>query len=509
METVFYDKRDSIVYSYMNGVTPCRVNMFTPFIRSCSHLFFDILEQENIQYAVFAGSAIGLYRNALNIPWVDDFDIIILENQIPKIKQLVSVLNHYGFYWRYRRREKGGGIQVYYYPDHTRNILYGGTFQCDIFFSYFDRDKHLKNKGGWGLYHERKVKQQWVLPFKKHLFEGKHLPFFNNYLEDIKHEYGDIDQAVIHIQHKKYHLHLKKHWRLCYREFNVFVRQAKNNTRKAIGVKSHPKAHTTVFLVKNFENFFHVDFLRRVNYLAPRELVIVDLRFLKYILDLRTFLPKIKITALLEDIPSCWLLHLSLVNEILTENTGLANFLLERYPLIDFKHIKLISAIEKIHLNQLPQMDVTRMRLTPEPPQKVPDEPAPAPPKAKSPVSVSASVKSKSVSASVKSKSVKRSPPKKTPVVKSTRIVSVPSKMIIKKTLRSKPRPKPVITTGNNLLHNPYTFSSTRAQAQRLSMLPYSVRNVRHGGQVPLDRQASSDRLMHLYKQLSYAKSHR
>ena len=370
MKTVFYNEQRQLRYSFVNGVIPCRVNMFTPFIRLCSYLFFDILDNLKIQYALFAGSSIGLKRNRLNIPWVDDFDIVVLEDQLSKMDHLISALNHYGFSCRYRKNAREG-VQIYYYPDCTRNIEYGGTFQCDIFFSYFDQNRLLKNKGSWGLYHKREVKMDWVLPFKKQMFEGKMLPFFGDYLADVDHEYGDVDMAVIHIEHSKYRLHLKNHWRSCYTEFNHFVEIAKLNTKNNIQYM-RPNSKVDTWSLKNFKNYSFSDLLKKINIVNPKLLVIVDLRYLKYVLDIKNYLPHIKVSAMSNRIPNCWLLHLSLVDEIITDKRL---FLKDDYPLISFKKVTLYPPSKYLQLLRSPAIDLQGLTMTASPLKKAPERP--------------------------------------------------------------------------------------------------------------------------------------
>ncbi len=84
MNEIFNDISNNLLYSPMIGIYPSKLNLYTPFINDIAKIFFKILNNSKIEYYVFAGSAIGLLRNCQSIPWVDDYDIIIFEKDIPK-----------------------------------------------------------------------------------------------------------------------------------------------------------------------------------------------------------------------------------------------------------------------------------------------------------------------------------------------------------------------------------------------------------------------------------------
>jgi len=77
-------------------------NINVPVYRGFNHLyakiFFNILNNLNLDYYVFAGTAIGYVRNKKNIPWVDDYDIIIFKEELDKFEKIiVPKLKYYGF----------------------------------------------------------------------------------------------------------------------------------------------------------------------------------------------------------------------------------------------------------------------------------------------------------------------------------------------------------------------------------------------------------------------------
>ena len=69
-------------------------NKNIPVYRKLTHLyakiFFKVLDNLNLVYYTFAGTSIGYIRNKQNIPWVDDYDIMIFEEEIDKFKNIVK-----------------------------------------------------------------------------------------------------------------------------------------------------------------------------------------------------------------------------------------------------------------------------------------------------------------------------------------------------------------------------------------------------------------------------------
>ena len=121
-----------------------------------SILFFNILSRYErkgageIAYAVFAGNSIGLVRKSKNLPWGDDYDIIVFDKDADFFAQVIyPELEKYGF----RIEEKiinnvDCGVKVFgpaVIVNNVNNNESESIFQCDVFYSYFDENKYLKN----------------------------------------------------------------------------------------------------------------------------------------------------------------------------------------------------------------------------------------------------------------------------------------------------------------------------------------------------------------------------
>ena len=83
IECLFKQKNlDGIYYTNVKGMYKCQINTFTPFVLDKAKIFFKILEKYHIKYVVAFGSNIGYLRNKKSMPWIDDYDIIVLQYYI-------------------------------------------------------------------------------------------------------------------------------------------------------------------------------------------------------------------------------------------------------------------------------------------------------------------------------------------------------------------------------------------------------------------------------------------
>ena len=77
-------------YSPLYGIKPCYINMPNEFIYERAKVYFNILDSFKLEYAVFAGQSIGMIRNGKNIPWVDDYDIMMFNSSINKFQNEIK-----------------------------------------------------------------------------------------------------------------------------------------------------------------------------------------------------------------------------------------------------------------------------------------------------------------------------------------------------------------------------------------------------------------------------------
>lgn len=318
MNKLFTEPSTKLLYSQINSVYPSNVNLHTPFIARIAKIFFTILEKFKIEYYVFAGSSIGLLRNGKSIPWVDDYDIIIFERDLPKVEQLLKTLEKN--YFKTRKVEMKGlaknkkpekkndnlGGYVIASPRYKLNGVKTSFFQVDIFISKVE-NKILKNLGGWGLYHKKNINMSLVTPASIQVFDDMTLPFFNNYKQDIEIEYGDvINNSVIHLAHGKEKIVINKHWEKVYDEFNKIKTTAINNTKKIINYNENYNVKepcgTIYEMDELIDSNFNDNYVSFMNYISNnitkcknKILNIYNPINIKFILDVKYFYPNIKI----------------------------------------------------------------------------------------------------------------------------------------------------------------------------------------------------------------------
>ena len=235
------------------GMTNCKINEHNELKRDQSIIFFRILDRHNMPYAIFAGSSIGLLRNGKTIPWSDDYDVIILNNNLHLLFDIFPILRKNGFKIVKNKNTNtkeytNGGCsiisQIHTYT-FTKNFKQDqqqdqqdqdqqqqnkrSLFACDVFYSYFDKNSFLKNSGFWGLYHSKNLHIRDVMPFRKRIFDGIPLPFFNNVNSEVYKTYGNTDSAVIKT-HSQTCSSKYASWGTAYEEFENRKSKAIQNT---------------------------------------------------------------------------------------------------------------------------------------------------------------------------------------------------------------------------------------------------------------------------------------
>jgi len=226
------------------GITNLNLTTYNEVIHEQAKICFKILgdfeSSHNITYAVFAGNSVGLLRADKNLPWADDYDIILFKHDIAVFtSHTVPELERIGF--KVKPKTVNGvacGAKIFGPPisfmhsgDKNQSI---SIFQCDVFYSYFDKNGFLKNCGGWGLYHQKNIPRSVVLPLKRRHFHGMLLPFFNDPLKEVELCYGDIQKCAIFSHHIDSTIFYKR-WQHAYKDFDHIKKTSIINTRKYIG----------------------------------------------------------------------------------------------------------------------------------------------------------------------------------------------------------------------------------------------------------------------------------
>jgi len=230
------------------GMTNCKLNEHNELKRDHATIYFRILDRYNVPYAVFAGSSIGLLRNSRTIPWSDGYSVVVLNSDLTLLFEIFPILRKNGFKIvknknKFTNEYTNGGCSINsqihkfthgnqpddYDQDHDQDHKRSG-FACDVYYSYVDKNGFLRNSGLWGLYHMKNLHIRDVIPFRRRMFDGLPLPFFNNVNLEVYKTYGNTDEAVIKT---KTHFQTGS-WRSAYDEFENRKSKAIQNTMHKI-----------------------------------------------------------------------------------------------------------------------------------------------------------------------------------------------------------------------------------------------------------------------------------
>jgi hypothetical protein len=295
---------DKLTFTPTNSIVPSKSVLYSEYNNDQAKIFFGILDRCKLEYYVFAGSAVGLSRNKQNIPWVDDYDIIVFKDKQTYFEsRIVGLLRINGFEcsispWR-------NGL---YHVISFRNIISGSVqsyFQADIFYTYVDRFGNIKNVAGAGRYHKHNIPLSYVKPAKRIKFNNITLPFFNKYEEDVAKEYGDVfNNCVIHIEHGRKAVKLPYHWTKVYDEFNYIKNTAINNTKNIIFSKNTTDYSKKITLDKNNKLNSWLETVTYVNNSNAGILYIDDQKYIPYVQAIKYYLPNIYIIYFMIEMPT-------------------------------------------------------------------------------------------------------------------------------------------------------------------------------------------------------------
>jgi glycerol-3-phosphate cytidylyltransferase len=298
-----FDTKETKLYFPQVGIHPCKINIYNEFIHDCAKIFFQLLDKHELVYYVFAGSAVGYLRDGNNIPWVDDYDIIISKNQIEKWENnLIPALISNGFKCQKPADFNSGGYQVL-----SCIKTFDGCqkyFQCDVFYTFVDSNNYIRNRFGWGLYHVKNIPSYLVYPpVRRQFHKDLNLPFFNNIEAYVDLEYGDVmNKVVFHIEHEPKVI-IEDHWSKVYEAFNSIKAKAIQDTIHAISSHSL-KSERTHKLVLNGSHKFQndLDILKHI-YDNNIGYILIDneMSYLDYVCSIKYYFPDIKISLYLLD----------------------------------------------------------------------------------------------------------------------------------------------------------------------------------------------------------------
>ena len=282
------NKEDNYYFASI-GVTNLRLTTYNEFIHDQAILFFNILSRHHgFEYAVFAGNSVGLLRGGNNLPWGDDYDIIIFEKHATIFSQVIAPeLENFGFKIETKiENNVVCGMKIFgpliQFNKYSHSIS-TSIFQCDVFFSYFDKNKFLKNCGGWGVYHQKNIPYDVVLPFKRQMFHGLFLPFFNNPKKEVEICYTNIDKCSIFSHHlTKSETIFYSKWENAYLDFEYIIKNSIENTKKAINKKLNYNLNHNI-TIPSHKTELILNAGNKNTFLGNRSCISSKLRFFSYL----------------------------------------------------------------------------------------------------------------------------------------------------------------------------------------------------------------------------------
>lgn len=355
---VFNSNIDNNLYLESLGFNN-NVSVYRQFTHLYAKVFFSILDKLDLDYYVFAGTTIGYIRNKQNIPWVDDYDIIIFKNEIEKFEsEVIPILIKYGFNCDQAKSPySGGGYQIL-------SRFGANKFHCDVFYTIINNGIIKNTTGLWGLYNYKNVPIDIVIP-KQYLTIDNDLtlPFFNNIEQDINIEYGDVlNNCAIYINHKSSDI-VNVHFDKMYNAFNNIKQTSIENTFKLF--KEHN--YTSNLTLDNYDTFFEaisymelfdkiVYFLKYINFKDVKNLFILDEKYLLFCVDLKFFFKNIQITFYnVKKLDNKNIILLNYVDKVLCSNKQSIQYLSEfdssliHKPIIDLIRVITFGTYDLFH----------------------------------------------------------------------------------------------------------------------------------------------------------------
>ena len=194
------------------GLSSARFAQHTNLSEKVVGRILDLFDAVGLEYVVFAGSLVGYVRDRRVPKWLDDVDVMILEDQVEKFEELVIPrLRRAGFLVGAVEGFPGAGYQVVGMQlsddRRARTRISDGISveipwpQVDVFFARVDRNGLLRSPGGWGLFHQMDVPAEWAWPATRVPIHGGLRPVFGRFERDISRQYGDVHRNVVISSH--------------------------------------------------------------------------------------------------------------------------------------------------------------------------------------------------------------------------------------------------------------------------------------------------------------------
>lgn len=325
---------EPLLYLPKKGILNCKTLIYNNYFHDLFRNIFNIFDKYQLDYYVFAGSAIGYVRNKENIPWADDYDIIIFEDQQKKFEEIIPILiKNYYF----------PGRPDLYRPDIYKQLcgwqinrrmspINGAFFLLDIFLTKVDENNNIRNTSNFGVYDSKKIPLEYVKPKKYVTFHNLKLPFFNNIEEYVKLEYGDVFNSVkIYVNHSSCkNIYIDNNWKIVYDEIYKIIDEAQNNTNKIIFINENYEPKNKM-IIREKENLFNDDF-ELLKYINQNNIGVIFIdnnqMFLNYCFTIKYYYPSMIIKLYLHsELHNSLIFELNYVDNVYCSNKQIMDIL--------------------------------------------------------------------------------------------------------------------------------------------------------------------------------------
>lgn len=325
-------------YSNKHGIINSDLCIYTEYVHTYAIKFFEILNSFHVTYYVFAGSAIGLMRDGKNIPWVDDYDIIVKESELGKISKALVTLKKNNFIIKYYKRFPENGIKIWNKFDTNFGIK--NCFVCDIFVSFINKYGFLDNYKKWGRYPQKNVPEKFLGEPKYMKFNDLNLPFFDMFDKDITLEYGDIfNSTIIHLNHRELYRY-NLNYSIVYEIFNKKIETLKKDSCNFLDSENNsPITKESILKIKETKSMNeYVSNIQKIyQYVKKNNLKTFEITddTISYIFDLKYYLEKTKFVYHMNEPNEKILHHLNYIDIVYTNNDSFLNeYFFVRKPII-------------------------------------------------------------------------------------------------------------------------------------------------------------------------------
>lgn len=301
-----FDTKRELLYLPSHLINNRKTNLFNKLWNDFYKRIFTILNNEKLDYYVFAGTLVGYARNKRNLPFADDYDIMIFKNEEKKMDRILNILKKNGLNYGLPHIARpdlyptmAGWQLVGYIGDVENPPMVGKGILFDIFLSEVV-DGIVKNTGKFGVYHYKNIPDTLIYPSSEITIDDITLKTVNKIDEYIEKEYGNVINNVnIYSSHgTSERILINAHYSHVYKILDTYIETAKQNTLKKIHFNWNDltnKTYSKHILIKSkkFKDAFEI--LEYINTNLVSKISFTDVSILAFSYDIKYYFPNIEL----------------------------------------------------------------------------------------------------------------------------------------------------------------------------------------------------------------------